>query len=182
MTLALLAPAGMMRGDVIVKLGLLLARVMDTPPVVAGPVKVTVQVAVPGVVTVVGVQVMPLSCALGGVTVIAADFETLFAVAVTVIDVVVVTVAAVAEKVALVAPPGTVTEPGTVSAELLSETVTVNPAGGAAFESVMVQVLEVPEAIEVGEQARLESVAGVETNVIDVVLELLLYVAVIVAL
>ncbi len=65
----------------------------------------------------------------------------------------VVMVAAVAEKVAVAAPAGTVTEVGTESvAELLLARVTAVPPEGAAWFSVAVQVETAPEARVVGEQ------------------------------
>ena len=63
-----------------------------------------------------------------------------------------VTVPALAVKLAVVAPDATVTEGGTVSAVLLlSESVTVEPPGGAACDSVVVQVELPPELIVAGE-------------------------------
>ncbi len=55
------------------------------------------------------------------------------------------TLVAVAVKVAESAPAGTRTDVGTVRAVLLSDSVTVNPPDGAAWVSVTVQVLVLPE-------------------------------------
>jgi hypothetical protein len=49
--------------------------------------------------------------------------------------------AAVALKIAAVAPAATVTDPGTVSNALLLDSVTVEPPAGAACASVTVQLL-----------------------------------------
>jgi hypothetical protein len=61
-------------------------------------------------------------------------------------------------KLAAVDPAATVTETGTVSAELLSETVTTEPPDGAAPESVTVQIDVPPEATVVGEHCSAETV------------------------
>ena len=61
---------------------------------------------------------------------------------------------------AVLDPAATVTETGTVSAELLSETVTIEPPEGAAPESVTVQVDVPPEATVVGEHCSAETVGS----------------------
>src|SRR5690349_8137006 len=61
-------------------------------------------------------------------------------------------VPAVAENVALVAPAGTVTDPGTVISALLLESVATIPPAGAAWLRVTVQVEELPVASEEGLQ------------------------------
>jgi hypothetical protein len=66
----------------------------------------------------------------------------------------------VAVKVAVEAAAATVTEAGTVSTTLLSESVTKVPPAGAALERVTVQVLVPPEFKLVGEQAREERVTA----------------------
>ncbi len=68
-------------------------------------------------------------------------------------------VPAVAVKVAVVEPDATVTEAGTVSKALLSDTVTV-VAAVAALERVTVQVLLADEFKLLGEQASDVSVTG----------------------
>jgi len=65
----------------------------------------------------------------------------------------------VAVKVAVVAPAATVTDAGTVSRALLSDTVTVVAAVGA-FDSVTVHVLLAEEFRLVGVQANDVSVTG----------------------
>ena len=85
-----------------------------------------------------------------------------------------------AMKVAVVAAAATVTEAGTVSVALLSESVTAVPPMGAALERVMVQVLVPLEFRLVGEQAREERVTGA-TRLMVAVLETPLRVAVTVA-
>jgi len=55
-----------------------------------------------------------------------------------------VTEPAVAVKLAVLEPLGTVTEPGTVSAATLLDSVTVTPPDPAAFESVTVHVAVPP--------------------------------------
>jgi hypothetical protein len=71
---------------------------------------------------------------------------------------------AVTEKLAEVAPAGTVTEDGVVSNVLLSERVTSWPPAGAAAERVTVQEADPPERIEVSEQVNDDTVTGVETG------------------
>jgi hypothetical protein len=72
-----------------------------------------------------------------------------------------VTEPAVALNFAVVEPAATVTDDGVVSAELLSETVTVKPLLGAAADRVTVQVELEPEAMLVGEHCKPEMlVAG----------------------
>ncbi len=68
---------------------------------------------------------------------------------------------AVALNFAMVEPAATVTDDGVVSAELLSETVTVKPLLGADADRVSVQVELEPEAMLVGEHCKPEMlVAG----------------------
>jgi hypothetical protein len=73
-------------------------------------------------------------------------FEALFALAVNVAVCAVVTDAMFAVKLAEVAPAGTATEAGTVTALLLLATFTANPPAAAAAFSVIVQ-LSVPEPV-----------------------------------
>ena len=70
------------------------------------------------------------------------------------------TAAAVAEKVAVVAPAATVTEAGTVSEALLLASVTEEPPEGAACEIVTVQVLSALCPRLVGLQATPETSTG----------------------
>lgn len=69
---------------------------------------------------------------------------------------------AVTEKLAEIAPAGTVTEDGVVSNALLSERVTSWPPAGAAADRVTVQEADPPERIEVSEQVSDDTVTGVE--------------------
>jgi hypothetical protein len=71
-----------------------------------------------------------------------------------------VTTEAVAVKVALVLPAATVTEDGTVTELLLSDTVTAAPPVGAAAVRVMVQVLEPAPVKVAGLQLTLDKAAG----------------------
>lgn len=64
------------------------------------------------------------------------------------------TVPAAAVKDALEAPPATVTEAGTVSAEVLSEIVTTSPPAGAVAVKVTVQAAEAPDVSVEGLQDR----------------------------
>jgi hypothetical protein len=67
-----------------------------------------------------------------------------------------------AEKLAEVEPVVTLTEAGTVSAELLSDRDTTAPPAGAALLSVTVQVAEELGPREAGEQAREVGTVGAE--------------------
>jgi hypothetical protein len=64
----------------------------------------------------------------------------------------VIEAAAVALKVAVVAPAATVTDAGTVSEVLLLASVTLDPPAGAAWLSVTVHVLIAPALNAVGAQ------------------------------
>ena len=88
--------------------------------------------------------------------------------------------AAVALKVAVVAPDDTVTEAGTVSGGLLLPRVTVEPPAGAVWVRVTVQVLTADCARLVGLHASVETRTGA-TRLIVAVLELVPRVAVTVA-
>jgi hypothetical protein len=73
---------------------------------------------------------------------------------------VVVRVPALAAKVAEVAVAAMVSEAGTVNEELLPETATTVPPGGAGWFRVTVHVVEAPELTLVGLQAREETSMG----------------------
>lgn len=107
--------------------------------------------------------------------------ELPFRVAVIVTDWLLVIEPAVAVKLALVLPAVMLTELGVVRAALLFEMLTTEPPVGAACVSTTVQVLEAFGAKVVGLHAREESEADV-TRLRFALLELLLYVAVMVAL
>ena len=89
--------------------------------------------------------------------------------------------AAVALKVAVVAPAATVTDAGTVSEALLLASVTPDPPVGAVWVSVTVEVLTARCHRLVGLQARVDTSTGA-SRLIVVVCELLPRVAVTVAL
>jgi len=72
-------------------------------------------------------------------------------------------VPAVAVNVALVAPAGMVTDPGTVISALLLESVTTIPPVGAAWLSVAVHVEEPPVLSDEGLQVTLLIVTGTAT-------------------
>ena len=72
------------------------------------------------------------------------------------------TVPAVAVKVTLALPAGTVAEAGTVRAALLSDNETAIPPVGAAFDIVTVQVLAAPDANVVGLHASDVTVGAVK--------------------
>jgi hypothetical protein len=133
---------------------LLSERVTTAPPAGAALLRVTVQVEEAPEVSEVGLQER-----LVGMVVVTKPREKVTeepdreAVMMAVLSA--VSVAAVAEKVAEVAPAATVTEAGTESAALLSERVTTAPPAGAALLKVTVQVEEAPEVREVGLQERL---------------------------
>jgi hypothetical protein len=125
-------------------------------------VRTTVQLLVPGAVTVAGAQVK-LPTWTKGVIVVAAERVTPAALTVTVTEVFAATVPALAAKVAVVTPAGTVTDAGTVKAGLLLDAAAANPPAPAAFVSDTVQVAVPPEAIVPGLHARPESAGGVMT-------------------
>ena len=68
---------------------------------------------------------------------------------------------AVAVNVAVVAAAGTVTDEGTVTAELVDDRATLNPLAGAGAEIVTAQVALAPEATVAGEHVRFDTVAAV---------------------
>ena len=88
---------------------------------------------------------------------------------------------ALALKVALVAPAGTVTDAGTVSKVLLLARVTLDPPVGALWASVTVQVLTPPGLRLVGLQASAETRTGAIRLIVEI-FELLPKVAVTIAL
>jgi len=113
-----LAPAATVADVGTPKLALLLVRAMAVPPEGAAPDRETVQVADAAPVIVVGVHDKALNCGAGGWTVTVVVTLSL-PVAVIVTGWLAVTEPAVARKVVLVEPAGTVTEAGTVRAALL---------------------------------------------------------------
>jgi hypothetical protein len=99
-------------------------------------------------------------------------------VAVIVADWLVVTEPALALKVAEEDPAVTLTEVGTVKAELLSERATTVPPLGAVCDSVTVQLTLEPERTLVEEHCNLETVTAGGVTVTAAVAELALRVAV----
>jgi len=154
---ALVAPAGM-----VTLLGTLarlelLRNCTTTPPAGAGPLRVTVPVAVLPPQTEVGLIVSDWSVTLGaGLTVRVAVRETPPAEAVIVTLVALETARVETVKVALVVPAGTVTVLGTVATlGLLLLRFTTNPPDGAGAVRVTVPVLLLPPTTLVGFRLRL---------------------------
>ena len=170
------APAATVIEAGIVSDALLSASATTRPPVGAAALRVTVQEVVPPAVTEVGAQESVLGT-VSGVTVTEAVLEAPLLVAVTTTAVLEETAPAVARNTALVDPAATVTEAGTVSAALLSESATTRPPVGAAALRVTVQEVVPPAVTEVGAQ---ESVLGTGSGVTvtEAVLEVPLPVAV----
>lgn len=117
----------------------------------------TVQMPLAPDVSVVGLQVKAVGTSgASNETALLTELSFTLAVRMTVLEVVIVN--ALAVKVALVAPAGTVTEAGDVSNELLSISVTTVPPVGAALLSVTVQRLLAPDPSELGLQPRADGV------------------------
>ena len=76
--------------------------------------------------------------------------------------------AAVALKVAVLAPAATVVDAGTVSEVLLLASVTLNPPVGAVWVSVTVQVLTALCPRVVGLQARVDTTTGASRLIVAV--------------
>ena len=153
------APAATVTDVGTVSAVLLSDSVTALPPVGAAAERVTVHVELPPEAIVPGVHPNDVTIVVAdGVTVTKVVFELPFSDAAKVTAWFAVTVPAVAVKLAVVAPPATVPDVGTVSAVLLPEMDTVVPPVGAACEIVTVQVDLLPETI----------VAGVHTNDVTV--------------
>jgi len=154
---ALVVPAGMvMLLDTLARLELL-RNCTTTPPAGAGPLRVTVPVAVLPPQTEVGLIVSDWSVTLGeGLTVRVAVREMPPADAVIVTLVALETARVETVKVALVVPAGTVTVLGTVATlGLLLLRFTTNPPDGAGAVRVTVPVLLLPPTTLVGFRLRL---------------------------
>ena len=80
-----------------------------------------------------------------------------------------VTVPAVAVKLAVVAPEATVTDAGTANAALFEESPTEDPPVNAARDRVTVQVVVPLEATELGAQDKLETAGGGGVTVTEAV-------------
>jgi len=148
---ALLAPAPTVTDEGTVSSVLLSDTATAVPPAGAAPESVTVHVLLPDELRLAGEQLNDVSDT-GTIRLIAAVRDTLPSVAVTVALPLDVIVPAVAVNVAVVAPAPTVTDEGTVSSVLLSDTATAVPPAGAAPESVTVHVLLPDELRLAGEQ------------------------------
>jgi hypothetical protein len=152
MNTALVEPAATVTEAGTVSAVLLPESATTRPPVGAAALRVMVQEVIPPAVIELGAQERLLGMG-GGVTVTEAVLEVPLPVAVTVTAVLAETAPAVAKNEALVVPAATVTEAGTESAVLLSESATVKPPVGAAPVNVAVHVEALFETTDVGEQA-----------------------------
>jgi len=133
-------------------------RATTAPPVPAALEIVTVPVDGVTPATVVGLSETVVTVGARTVSV----FETVVVpvVAETETGVVRLTAWLVAVNVAVVAPPPTVTDPGTVTAALPEASVTVRPPAGAAPARVTVPVDDVPPTTDDGEKAIVLTTAG----------------------
>jgi len=129
-----------------------------TPPVGAGPARVTVPVDEEPPRTAVGDRARLTK--VSGLIDKVAVCEAAPLVAVIVADVDVVTLVVLTVNVAVVAPAATTTVAGTVAFELLDERLTVVPLGPACPLNVTVPVDVLPPITDVGERARPDSPAG----------------------
>ncbi|MBK9170136.1 MAG: hypothetical protein IPM24_22105 [Bryobacterales bacterium] len=153
-------PAATVTDEGVLRLALLSDSAMTAPPAGAACDSVTVQVLDPGVAIEEGEQLKFDSEAAGASEMVAVRLVPL-ATAVTVAEVELVIVPAVAVKFAVVAPADTVADAGTASKpELDEERLTNWPPAGAALLSVTVHVEAPPEVRDDGAQDRFEGVAG----------------------
>lgn len=134
---------------------LLLLRVTAAPALGAAALRLTVQTAFAPAATLAGLQASELIVGAGGWTVTIAVRDAPFKAAVTVAFVACVTEAAVAWKVAELAPAETVTLAGMDSAALLLLRVMLAPPVPALVESEMLQATTAPAETVVGVQLRL---------------------------
>jgi hypothetical protein len=178
---AVVAPVATVTEAGAVSKALLLASVTLDPPVGAVSLRVTVHVLAALCPRLVGLQATP-ETSTGVSRLTLAVCELLPRVAVTLaLWLLAMEAAAVALKVAVLAPTGTVTEAGTVSEALLLASVTLDPPVGAACVSVTVQVLAARWPRLVGLHDTVETRTGA-SRLMVVVFELLPRVAVTVAL
>ena len=146
-----------------VALELLDERLTTIPPVGAAPLSVTVPVEVEPPVTEVGLT-LKLD-GEGGVTVSVAVTDFPPAVAVMVAGVEDETGVVAIVKVAVVAPPATVTLAGGAALPLLEASITTVPPGGDVALSVTVPIDELPPTTEEGATERLPAPAAVIVSV-----------------
>lgn len=139
-TEALVALAGMATTEGTVTFRFALDIVADSPPAGAEPLRVNVQRIVPDPVTVAGLHAR-LRSWTDAVTATCADFVTPPKLALTVMVLFAVTTPATPVTETVVAPLGTVTDAGMVSAASLLESATTTPLPDAAFVSITMQVV-----------------------------------------
>ena len=164
-----------------VRLALLLVKLTAEPPVGAAPLKVTVQVLVPGPVNEAGLQARALTLKVTGATSEIAEVALApLAVAVSVAVELVEIVPAVAVNVPVVAEAGMVIEAGAVSRALLLVMETVRPPVAAAALAVTMHALVAPEVKDVGVQISEVTVTSGD-KLMEAVLEVPLSVAVMTA-
>lgn len=164
-------PAGTARVAGPVSAELLEVSETRAPPAGAGPFRMTVHVAEPPGARLEGWHATEVSTAAakGGVSVKFAVCETPLKVAVTVMLWFVLTNAAAAVKLAEVAPPATVTAPGTVRLVALLLRVTAVPPAGAAALRVTAQFALPGVTMEVGlHPSELRLTAGVTVMLLPV--------------
>ncbi len=126
------------------RLALLLVSAITKPPVGAAALKVIEQTLVPGPVNVAGLHVRLLTVTLAlrlRVEVTAKPFAAALIVAAPLVEI----IPAVAEKLALLLPAGTMTDVGVVIKALLSEILTAVPPEGPTLLKVTVQLLLPPD-------------------------------------
>jgi hypothetical protein len=160
LNVAVVAPAATVTDAGTESEALLLASVTPEPPAGAGWVNVTVHVLIALCPRLVGLQTMP-ETRTGASRLIVAVFELVPRVVVTVAFwLLAIEAAAVALKVAVVAPAVTVTDAGTESDVLLLARAMPAPPAGAAWVNVTVQVLTALCPRLVGLQASEETSTG----------------------
>jgi hypothetical protein len=144
--LAVVDPAATVTEAGTVTAELPLARLSANPPVAAAALNVAVQLSVPAPVIDPLTHVSALNTGALALNCSAKVLATLLALAVSVTAWVVLTEVTVAVKLAVVDPAATVTEAGTLTAELLLAMLSANPPLGAAAFNVAVQ-LSVPAPV-----------------------------------
>jgi hypothetical protein len=156
---AVVVPCGIVTEAGTVKLPLLLEIPTTVPPEGAGCDAVTVQLLAPGVAMDPGEQLRSDNVTDGPSDNVV-DFAAPLAEAVTVADVELEIVPAVAVKLADAAPDATFTNAGTPSRVLVEASARDIPGSGADFVNVTVQVELPPELSADGEQTRSDGSGG----------------------